>query len=503
MATLDILICAALTALLLYGPSSDDPAGGGDDQAKVEKTRRLIFALAASGLIRATTVGVIGCSRKVRELTIAVAAICLVSILVIVSVSNVLFLLPAKARSMDGIGASLTSVPHHLEELPRLSVAYLSGQQLIFTLLEWALFVGVVGVRVPPGGVNAAGARRWQQALAAERWDGEVESLYEGRSGEQAGAEAYTEQATEADLGVDNGGETCTDTVRTPKAARPSSYLSTSAHDPSRPTSPLDHYTQPSAKLATSPPQDTLSPLPRSPAASISRRSVRSPMHAQHFHSNSRDLERQAPPSLGFPAQGPAEGEEEEEGEESELDPDDIVDINPNDRRLSRQESKRRLDAARARGEYERERKISSNSLAGATSLFSRSPTNATSTPASGNASRSQTPTGEGKRLLRGSASHFASDAQISRSTYGSTDLASRPSIPPSASRGSSIHTTPHGHGVDPSASYSSTSSAQDAQTPPSSGPKRLANRLKRPSWLPSTKKARRSASGQQSDREA
>ncbi|CAD6973351.1 unnamed protein product [Tilletia controversa] len=70
---------------------------------------------------------------------------------------------------------------HHLRipALPLPVLPLFTAQQLLFTVLEWAAFIAVVGVRLPPGR-NPIQARRWARSLQTHHAEGvDARSLME------------------------------------------------------------------------------------------------------------------------------------------------------------------------------------------------------------------------------------------------------------------------------------------------------------------------------------
>lgn len=274
----------------------------GDDQGQLSavlKTKRLIGTIVLGAVARTCCLSFIGCSKRIRDRVIGVAATCLVShlselelnvqpdstfsqmsILLLVSVANILFLLPPLVvpASISRL-AGLPRLPHvPLPKLPKATAALLVGHQIALTLLEWATYIAVVGVRVAPRRVGAANARRWQRGVRteAEGWQGEDESLYDADEGEAYSDELHHEQVEEeqeeqggvvGEAGVAQHDEAEEHVSPLPTHAVPASPLL-------RPKSQaLEAASSPQAGLprANAAPLSPASPAPRGSAASQSR----------------------------------------------------------------------------------------------------------------------------------------------------------------------------------------------------------------------------------------
>ncbi|KAN0060701.1 hypothetical protein ACQY0O_007359 [Thecaphora frezii] len=198
------LLLAALTPLPRQAPPSHRvPAasGGGaaDPPAPFWDQRKTLLAIVVVGLLRSGTLAYVGVSRRIRRLGVAVAAVCILSMLYNISVANLLFqargkpavvmppqtLPPANTNTTYSISTSVAAAtmvlaqrrtvlspsmlsPASVSPLHLISnMAFLVGSQMVFTLAEWLLYISVVGVKVPPGG-NPVKARRWARSLARD-----------------------------------------------------------------------------------------------------------------------------------------------------------------------------------------------------------------------------------------------------------------------------------------------------------------------------------------------
>ncbi|CAD6911870.1 unnamed protein product [Tilletia caries] len=194
LALVDLLVSLSLCAIAYeqYSHSELDP-GEGDDggAAPREAARRLAVSLLACSVFRTTVLTAVGFSKQTRSMGVLIAATCLLSILFVMSIANMLLEAHAlRSATSNPPAAFLPPTPfstpqlhygHHLRipALPLPVLPLFTAQQLLFTVLEWAAFIAVVGVRLPPGR-NPIQARRWARSLQTHHAEGvDARSLME------------------------------------------------------------------------------------------------------------------------------------------------------------------------------------------------------------------------------------------------------------------------------------------------------------------------------------
>ncbi|CAO1622883.1 unnamed protein product [Sympodiomycopsis kandeliae] len=126
------------------------------DKKNSQKIVSLAIAILGAGAMRCMTISVVAIGNKTDQLGLTVAAICALSVLITVSVFNLLF--------QSGM---LFYLPEQIH-LPEPTLSLLTSTSLVFTLVEYVAYVLVVGIRVPPNGVSAARmreARRWKRGV--------------------------------------------------------------------------------------------------------------------------------------------------------------------------------------------------------------------------------------------------------------------------------------------------------------------------------------------------
>ncbi|GAC97122.1 hypothetical protein PHSY_004707 [Pseudozyma hubeiensis SY62] len=340
--------------------SSLDPENSKSGNAAWER-RKIVVLVMAFSVARACAYAIVGFSKRIRQLGVTVAAISILSTLFYVSVANLLFQARPKPGVLDTPNLSWSSIfasdtwrwPdafRHFE--PTMPI--LVGAQMAFTLLEWILYIAIVGVKVPPGG-NPVQAKRWARDLAQDpqfRRGVDAQSLYPSDDGQEATA-AETEHSA-------GGSHTQTEANMEQGRAQLSSPIS----NPSR-GGQADGSEQPLLGASPTTPRGYGSILTEqmTPQAQGSVRSARSPAAAP-----SQGMSRSASARSGLYSKSPgaaelgvggihAEALEDEDDEDDEhrdgegdeeaegSDPDDIIDITPN-RAVARKEARLRLARA-------------------------------------------------------------------------------------------------------------------------------------------------------------
>ena len=230
IAFLDVAGSVGLAALIIKqeseaGRHDSDP----DAVAAAWEREKLVFAVLGCAVMRASTIAIVGVSRRMRDLGIIVAAVCILSALYNVSVANLLFQArprPAPGRSAPTpepwqqsgreplyltTAAAAAAGGWYAYAFAHATMPVLIGYQMAMTLLEWISYIAVVGVKVPPGG-NPVKAKRWARNLARDpsyRQGVEVTSLYATDSGEDGEEEEdeYEEEEERVAYGVERQGQ--------------------------------------------------------------------------------------------------------------------------------------------------------------------------------------------------------------------------------------------------------------------------------------------------------
>ncbi|CAD6934408.1 unnamed protein product [Tilletia controversa] len=366
LALVDLLVSLSLCAIAYeqYSHSELDP-GEGDDggAAPREAARRLAVSLLACSVFRTTVLTAVGFSKQTRSMGVLIAATCLLSILFVMSIANMLLEAHAlRSATSNPPAAFLPPTPfstpqlhygHHLRipALPLPVLPLFTAQQLLFTVLEWAAFIAVVGVRLPPGR-NPIQARRWARSLQTHHAEGvDARSLMEVGGEGDSGSEDEEEVEGEGDDTLEHrhGGDELAGDGRRSKS--PDSSKGPSSLRPIAPLSPRFPIGSPSPAPSlnvANPAQQDPHRIPSSSSTQISsaQQLVLDHPSAPPASHGIPDLELQLEASqLSLPASAlsPDDDDDDEEG-----DAQDIIDI-PADKQLSRQESRRRLANAYAR----------------------------------------------------------------------------------------------------------------------------------------------------------
>lgn len=351
--------------------------------------RKIVLLVVAFSLARACAFAIVGISKRVRQLGVTVAAISIISALFYVSVANLLFQARPKPDTLGTpafVWSSLFAPDEwrwpdafrHFE--PTMPI--LVGAQMAFTLVEWILYIAVVGVKMPPGG-NPVEAKRWARNLADDPYfqrGVDAHSLYpseDGREGELEGIDADDRDFTAA-----SGGGAGEDAEAHSDAANVEQRLLASPISNLSRREQADGSDQPLLGAGPSTPRGYGSTLsdPRTPQGAShassthqpgSVRSARSPATAAAAGpASTRGMSRSASARSDLYSRSPGAAElggagsrhdeaiddddedEDEDGRDGEgdeeaegSDPDDIIDITPN-RAVARKEARLRLARA-------------------------------------------------------------------------------------------------------------------------------------------------------------
>ncbi|KAK0536933.1 hypothetical protein OC835_001883 [Tilletia horrida] len=361
LALVDLFVSFTLCGTAYEKYSHPDLDRDGAQEAALA-AQRLSISLLACAVFRAVVFAGVGISKYTRYMGVVVAATSLLSTLFVMSVANMLLeahALRSNASSLPpAISPAVLLFPNAslgLIKVPEFPVPILplfTGQQLLFTVLEWATFIAVVGVRLPPGR-NPVKARRWARTLQQHHGEGlDTRSLIEHHEEDDEDNDSASEEE-DGDVSPyeDNEGEqtTISSSIRPIPPQSPPFPLGSPSPAPSLNT----------AQGSSLPPVD-ISPLPSSS------------MHddlPQIPAELAADLEQQiAASQVTMPLALTNPGGPEDDDDDDGQDPQDIIDI-PSDKRLSRQESRRRLAKAYARSNAS---SSSINVLSGSTSSSNR-----------------------------------------------------------------------------------------------------------------------------------
>lgn len=198
----DLVISIALFTIAYEKYDHPDP-GRHDSEDAAAAAKRLALSLLSCAVFRAVVFAGVGFSKHTRHMGVLIAATCLLSTLFVMSVANMLL----EAHALRSASSSLPAayIPAALStqqlqigavKIPELPIPVLplfTGQQLLFTILEWAAFIAVVGVRLPPGR-NPVQARRWARTLHHHYSDGiDARSLHEQRIDSGSESEGHSD----------------------------------------------------------------------------------------------------------------------------------------------------------------------------------------------------------------------------------------------------------------------------------------------------------------------
>lgn len=337
--------------------------------------RKIVLLVIAFSITRALAYAMVGFSKRIRQLGVTVAAISILSTLFYVSIANLLFQARGKPDALVApppLWSSLVSPdnwrwPHAVKHF-KPTMPILVGAEMAFTVIEWVLFIAVVGVKIPPG-ANPAEAKRWARGLADDpqyRRGVDAQTLYPSDDAEEGEEETARDVERSSASSVHAVPES--DAQTRAQLASPISSLSRKE--------PTDGSHQPLLGATSSTPRDYGSTLsePRTPQgrslahdalATHSQASVRSARSPVASTTPAQGMSRSASARSGMYSKSPgaaelggpgrhAEAEDEEDDDERDeegdeeaegSDPDDIIDITPN-RAVARKEARLRLARA-------------------------------------------------------------------------------------------------------------------------------------------------------------
>ncbi|KAE8217619.1 hypothetical protein CF319_g8333 [Tilletia indica] len=368
LALVDLLISLALCAIAYEQYAHPEPDRDGA-QAAAHAAQRLAISLFACSVFRTTVLTGVGFSKQTRSMGVLIAATCLLSVLFVMSVANMLLeahaLRSASSSLQRVIIPAVLAIPEihfGLFKVPELPVPVLPLfilQQLLFTVFEWAAFIAVVGVRLPPGR-NPIQARRWARTLQQHHGDGvDARSLMEphgeGDSGSEEGSDdAFedNEQEVSAAIRAMHSRPKSPESQKAPSSIRPiapqSPRFPLGSPSPAPSLNSAQSATQDSRHAASTSGQHPPNRMASGGTIGFDSSSVDGQDHPAAASSShgAPDLELQLEASqLSLPASALSPDDVDEEFAH---DPQDIIDI-PADKQLSRQESRRRLAKAYAR----------------------------------------------------------------------------------------------------------------------------------------------------------
>ncbi|CAO1620997.1 unnamed protein product [Parajaminaea phylloscopi] len=155
---------------------------------RTDQTVPLTVAVLGVCLMRSATIAVVGIGNKTDQLGLIVAGICTLSALVLVAAFNLLF----QSGELHRHRAGDDTTPGHSSVIPSIlqpSLALLTSAGLVFTVLEYILYVLVVGIRVPPGGGAAINrmqqTRLWKRGVREAQPQGDEEDWIMEVEGEE------------------------------------------------------------------------------------------------------------------------------------------------------------------------------------------------------------------------------------------------------------------------------------------------------------------------------
>lgn len=197
--------------LAAQSSSAQDYLVGGTAKQSRKPDQKILLCVAILGicLMRSATIAVVGISNKTDQLGLVVAAVCAISALVLVAVFNLLFQSGNLYKHQDSI-SPLWNVEDVLGHVSKPSLALLTSIGLVFTLLEYVMYVLVVGIRVPPGGGVAISTmqhvRQWKRGIRSAQPRGEEDEHWvievEAEDGGCAGPSALGSEHTKTGAGT-------------------------------------------------------------------------------------------------------------------------------------------------------------------------------------------------------------------------------------------------------------------------------------------------------------
>lgn len=169
LSLLDVLLETIVAFPLLFATTSTNPSTtkpNPDSSIDSTRVRTLTATLLSACMLRCATLSIISIGNRTDQLGLIVAGVCAASALVGVSVFNLLF-------QEGALSPSSPASSSWRDNLPTPTLTLLTSLGLGFTVLEYILYVIVVGIRVPPsqgqaGGVRRMGdVRRWKRGVRA------------------------------------------------------------------------------------------------------------------------------------------------------------------------------------------------------------------------------------------------------------------------------------------------------------------------------------------------
>lgn len=325
-----------------HASGSQIPTTSAPRHAASRERQKIILIVIAFSIARACAYAIVGFSKKIHQQGVTIAAISILSTLFYVSIANMLF----QARSKHTAHSPVDDLSkwHWVDSFRHVhpTMSILLGIELVFTLLEWVVYIAVVGVKIPPGS-NPVRAKRWARSLAKN-------------PGYQRGAESQSLHASDPEdveqTDDSHGDDTDDEPPASPSRHRSPSHSNRSASSPAAADTLRPQGYGSMLDGPKTPPTNRIS---RADINQGSVRSNRSIMQAPQI--GSRQSELYAPSSgfaeLGLNSISVADNDDADDSmnsgqnetdadEDGASDPDDIVDVTPN-RKVARQEARMRL----------------------------------------------------------------------------------------------------------------------------------------------------------------
>lgn len=182
VALVDVLIegYVGIAFLVLVRNRTPGSAPGSGHHTKPKNSRpdqdfSMAIAILGVCLMRSATISVVGIGNKTDQLGLIVAGICAISALVLVAVLNLLF----QSGTIRKHGFGQANAARLDTSLPQPSLTLLTSLGLIFTVIEYLLYILVVGIRVPPGEGPAISrmrqVRQWKRGVRDAQPQGDEE----------------------------------------------------------------------------------------------------------------------------------------------------------------------------------------------------------------------------------------------------------------------------------------------------------------------------------------
>lgn len=174
LALIDLALEAFIGSVILKESPEDPPSDGRHGSTGLDETKKtsLIWTLLTLAFLRTSIMGIVGIGNKSDQLGLMVATMAALSILILLAVFNLLF------QSGDLFSHANHSDNSILARLPIRPLALMTAISGVATILEYLLYIAVVGIRVPPTQMREA--RRWKRGVrASQPGVGEEEWLIE------------------------------------------------------------------------------------------------------------------------------------------------------------------------------------------------------------------------------------------------------------------------------------------------------------------------------------